>query len=67
MAAETKYPNISVQLSGGSGNVYAIIGGVKKALERAGHREEAKAFVAEATSGDYDHALQTAMRWVDVI
>ena len=62
-----KYPNITVQLSGGSGNVYGIIGGVRKALQRNGvSAAEIKEFTDEATSGDYDNALQTAMRWVDV-
>ena len=28
--------------------------------------DDVTAFVTEATSGDYDHVLQTAMRWVDV-
>jgi hypothetical protein len=27
---------------------------------------ERAAFQAEATSGDYDHLLQTCMKWVDV-
>lgn len=62
-----KYPDVSVRLSGGSGNVYAIIGAVKRELKRAGvPAGEVSEFVSEATSGDYDNALQTAMRWVDV-
>jgi hypothetical protein len=28
--------------------------------------DELAAFTTEATSGDYDHLLQTVMRWVDV-
>jgi len=28
-------------------------------------QDEIDAFFAEATSGDYDHLLQTTMRWVD--
>lgn len=66
MASGPKYPDITVNLTGGDGNVFAIIGAVKEALERSGHREDAKWFVIEATSGDYDNALQTAMLWVDV-
>jgi uncharacterized protein (DUF2267 family) len=65
-----KYPEISVQLSGESANAYAILGAVTKALKRALPREEAAEavaeFRAEATSGDYDHLLATAMRWVDI-
>ena len=30
-------------------------------------REEQEEFMEEATSGDYDHLLQTVMKWVDVI
>lgn len=65
--ATTKYPEVEVQLSGSDGNVFGILGKVIKALKRAGVSEdERKAFMDEATSGDYDHALVTAMRWVAV-
>ena len=63
---EIKYPKIKVQLVGQDGNAYAILARVRKALERAKvDRIEQKAFFDEATSGDYDHLLQTCMRWVD--
>ena len=63
----TKYPDIQVQLSGEDGNAFAIIGRVRKALRRADvANDEIDAFTAEATSGDYDHVIQTAMAWVDV-
>jgi len=62
-----KYPEIKVQLSEQDGNAFAVLGAVRKALKRAGVPEEERdAFKTEATSGDYDHLLQTAMRWVDV-
>ena len=62
-----KYPKIKVQLTGRDGNAFAILGAVTSALRRAGvSKEERNAFTAEATSGDYDHLLQTAMRWVEV-
>lgn len=64
---EVKYPEIEVELTGEDGNAYAILGAVRKALHRAGISvEEQSAFHKEATSGDYDHVLQTAMRWVEV-
>ena len=64
---EIKYPDIEVDLSGGDGNAFAIMGAVSKALRRAGvDKAERDAFMAEATSGDYDHVIQTAMAWVDV-
>ena len=63
----TKYPDVSVKLTGEDGNAFSIIGRVVQALRRAGvSAEEQDAFRKEATSGDYDNVLQTAMRWVGV-
>jgi len=63
-----KYPSVQVQLTGRDGNAFAIIGGVRRALSRAGvSRKELDEFTDEATSGDYDHVLATAMRWVDAL
>jgi len=62
-----KYPGVHVTLTGSDGNAFAILGAVRAALKRAGiAKAERDAFFAEATAGDYDHLLQTAMRWVDV-
>lgn len=62
-----KYPDIHVRLVGTDGNAFAVIGAVTAALKRAGvPQAERDAFFAEATSGDYDLLLATAMRWVDV-
>jgi len=62
-----KYPEIEVQLVGQDGNAFMILGLVQKALRRAGvSQEEISEFHAEATSGDYYHLLQTAMKWVTV-
>jgi hypothetical protein len=59
--------DLDVQLTGGDGNAFAILGGVQKALRRAGvPAKEISRFQEEATSGDYDHLLQTAMCWVNV-
>ena len=58
--------DVQVNLVGEDGNAFAILGKVKKALEKAGHKELAKEFLKEATSGDYDHLLQTAMEYVEV-
>lgn len=64
---DVKYPNVDVLLTGQNGNAFNIIGLVQKALRRA-HvpDEEVEAFRTEAMSGDYDHLIQTAMRWVNV-
>ena len=64
---DIKYPDVTVQLTGESGNAFAIIGAVRVALRRADiEKAEIEAFTAEASSGDYDHLLQTAMKWVNV-
>jgi hypothetical protein len=56
-----------VKLTGRDGNAFAILSAVRAAMRRALIDEaECDAFFAEATAGDYDHLLQTAMRWVDV-
>ena len=61
-----RYPSIVVELVGTDGNAFSIIGKVTRALLRAGvTSEEVDKFHAEATSGDYDHVLVTAMRWVE--
>ena len=62
-----KYPNISVELSGKDGNAFAVMASVGKALKRNEvPQEEVEQFYAESMSGDYDHLLRTAMRWVVV-
>lgn len=64
---EVKYPKIKVKLVGQDGNAFAIMGNVSRALRRGGVSEaEIKECMNEMTSGDYDHLLQTAMKWVDV-
>jgi len=62
-----KYPNITVELIGQDGNAFLIIGKVIKAMMRA-HvpSEDIDTFTHEATSGDYDHVLQTVIEWVEV-
>lgn len=64
--ATPKHPHIKVRLSGQDGNAFTILGACRRAAERAGlPPQEVKAFIEEATAGDYDHLLQTAMRWFD--
>jgi hypothetical protein len=59
-----KYPNVEIQLSGEDGNVFSIIGRCTKSARRGGvSKEEINVFTSEMMSGDYDHALQTVMRW----
>jgi hypothetical protein len=63
---QPRYPEVQVQLSGQDGNAFAILGRTTAALRAAGvPSEEIDAYFAEATSGDYDHLLQTTMAWVN--
>jgi hypothetical protein len=63
---QPRHPEVQVQLSGQDGNAFAILGRTAGALRQAGlPQEEIDAYFAEATSGDYDHLLQTTMAWVD--
>lgn len=64
---EIRHPDITVELVGSDGNAFAILGKVRKALQRGGvDAAECEKFTAEATAGDYDHLLATCMRWVNV-
>jgi len=65
--SDIKYPEIKVKLSGTDGNAYAIMGKVKRALQKADvHLDTIDLFTEEAMSGDYDNLLQTCMQWVTV-
>jgi len=67
MSDYIKYPKIEVELVGQDGNAFVIIGRVQKAMQRAKvPREEIDKFKKEAQSGDYDHLLQTCIKWVNV-
>jgi hypothetical protein len=64
---ETKYPHITVRLTGINGNAFSILGACRRAAERARlPQEEIDAFFTEAKSDDYDHLIQTAMRWFNI-
>lgn len=72
--SEVHYPDCHVQLSGLDGNAFVLMGAVTRTLRRylrdvmgLSSREaadELDRFREEAMSGDYDHLLQTCMRWV---
>lgn len=64
---DVRYPEIEVELLGQDGNGFFILGAVDRALRKGGvSNDERNEFFKEATAGDYDHLLQTAMRWVEV-
>jgi len=62
-----KHPDITIPMNGEDGNAFAILGRVNREMRRAGlTAEERTEFIAEATSGDYNHLLATVMKWFDV-
>lgn len=64
---DPRYPDVDVELTGTDGNAFAVMGAVVKELRRAAvPKDEIEVFCAECTSGDYDHLLQTCIRWVSV-
>lgn len=64
-ALEPKYPHIIVQITGKDGNAFSILGNVGAAMRKNNIlQEEREMFYNEATSGDYNHLLQTCTKWV---
>ncbi len=55
-----------IVLSPVDGNAFAILGAVKRALEREGQGDKVKEYVAKATSGDYNNVLRVSMEYVDL-
>ncbi|WP_210879921.1 hypothetical protein [Roseovarius autotrophicus] len=63
----SKHPEIIVTLTGQDGNAFAVLGRCREAAKEAGlSDDEIAAFLDEAMAGDYDHLLQTAMRWFEI-
>ena len=57
-----------LKLIGEDGNVFYILGKAVREARRAGWTEEKiKKFQREATSGNYDQALQMCMAYFDVV
>jgi hypothetical protein len=64
----TKYPEIEVELTGGDGNAFAVMGAVQRAMRRHPEaKNDIAEFQKEAMSGDYDHLLMTCMEYVTVL
>ncbi len=62
-----RYPEITVTLTGYDGNAFAVLGQCREAARDAGlSGDEIAVFMAEAMTGDYDHLLQTALRWFEI-
>ena len=66
MAKDVKYPEVKVDLVGGDGNAFAVMGRCTKAAKRAGlTQEQIDEFLDEVKSGDYNHLLQACMEYFD--
>ena len=62
-----KYPDIVARLIGQDGNGFMIIAHVNRLLmEHDVPANEREDFMNDAMSGDYNHLLQTVMKWVTV-
>lgn len=67
MSDSVKHPEITVILTGIDGNAFNILGRCIDAMRKARlSKEEQEEFYKEATSGNYDHLLQTCMKWFNV-
>ena len=65
MSTETTKPIL--ELTGSDGNAMMILGKAQRVAKKAGWSSEKRTKVfAEATSGDYDHVLQTMMKYFEV-
>jgi hypothetical protein len=53
-------------LIGEDGNAFNVLAKARQALRLAGRGDEWAAFLAEATSADYDRLLVTVMTWFEV-
>ena len=56
-----------LKLIGADGNAFNLLGLARRDAKRAGWPQaKIDEFFQEATSGDYDHLLQTCMKYFDV-
>ena len=55
----------ALAMVGEDGNAFSILGRAKRALRLAGRADEWEAFLAEATSGDYERLLAVTVEWFD--
>jgi hypothetical protein len=61
-----KFPDVHIRLTREDGNAFNILGLCQRAAKRA-HvpAEDIKAFMDEASNGDYNHLLLTCRKWFD--
>jgi len=64
---ENNQTGISVKITGGDGNIFAIMGKASKALEQAGFRDKASLMVSQATrTHSYEEAIAKISEFVDL-
>ena len=60
------HSNVTVPLEGEDGNAFAIIGRCMHLARKAGlSHKQIEEFRREATEGDYNHLLQTVMKYFE--
>jgi hypothetical protein len=52
---------VAVQVN--DGNAYSFMGVGRRALIHAGRESEVETFLSEMTAGDYQHLIQTFLKW----
>jgi len=64
---DVHYPEVEVDFNNIDGNAFSILGVVSRAMRSASvPTDKIEEFKVEATSGDYNHLLQTCMKWVTI-
>jgi len=64
---ETQESKPILKLTGQDGNAFSILGKARLVARKAGwDKERISEFMEKAMSGDYDHLLQTCMKYFDV-
>ena len=63
---EIEFKKPKVKLVGTDGNAYAILAKIRKALRECGQLDKVEKFTKEATSGDYDHLIQTCFKYANI-
>ena len=58
--------SIEVKIIGADGNVYNLLGICRRALQKVRRMDLWDEFYAEATSGDYNHALATIAEYFEI-
>ena len=66
MMEDSGKPMIVVDLAGPDGNAFVLLAAGNQALRKAGRGAECEKFAAEATSGNYEHLLDTMDKWFDM-